>query len=830
MAKLTLLLGLFQANFIYGLPTHDMKPQSAILDARSVPISISLAVTTSYSSAIVSSVQSASLTIKPSVTGSVNTALPSGHDTGLPFNTTDISTPVGSLAPATTTLNPGRIHATAATSANVFVAIAIDAPPAQIQSRSDHPVAQLGITNQTNPVETNKFYANLFLGGQSNAAWTHPYSVSWSKGTGNALSWGLAVSHIERSQLAWASGDPPEYFANPIGLQSIIFSAAELGSSTTLTTDTLEAFSANVNLVPSRGADPLISFPLVQGMGFVTGLYNGATPYVESGIFFRTLTYVGQVNYVTYKYRIVLEDSTNWLLYATPTGSLGAPPFTLQNSTLIKGPANFYGTIQVAKNPANTSGEASYDASAGSYAITATISGSIDNGSGSYTLAWTKGGIQNQTLIMFGLPHHVESFDSTTSGGLTDIELETTTKGMAKAVGRDQFTMVESNLPSDIGFAPWVPGTNGAPGSQGNTLPSAAISAINSAGAVELNEDMNAQTNLNSMYYSGKALAKFAGIIYTVNDLGSNSALAAAGLTKLKDSFNVFVNNTQPYPLVYDTVWKGAVSSGTYIAGDSGIDFGNTYYNDHHFHYGYFVWAAAVIGYLDPAWLTEGTNKAWVNMLVRDYANPSTKDPYFPFSRSFDWYHGHSWAKGLFESSDGKDEESSSEDAFSSYAIKMWGKVTGDPNMEARGNLQLAVHARSLQNYFLLESTNTVQPAKFIPNKVTGILFENKVDHTTYFGTNIEYIQGIHMIPLNPSSAYTRTSSFVKEEWNTHFANGVADSVQGGWKGILYANLAIIDPVTSYNFFANENFKSSFLDGGASRTWYLAYAAGLGGV
>ena len=69
MAKLVLLLGLFQANLIYGLPTRDMKPQSAILDPRSVPISTSLAVTTSYSSAIVSSVQSASLTIEPSVTG-----------------------------------------------------------------------------------------------------------------------------------------------------------------------------------------------------------------------------------------------------------------------------------------------------------------------------------------------------------------------------------------------------------------------------------------------------------------------------------------------------------------------------------------------------------------------------------------------------------------------------------------------------------------------------------------------------------------------------------------------------------------------------------------
>lgn len=52
----------------------------------------------------------------------------------------------------------------------------------------------------------------------------------------------------------------------------------------------------------------------------------------------------------------------------------------------------------------------------------------------------------------------------------------------------------------------------------------------------------------------------------------------------------------------------------------------------------------------------------------------------------------------------------------------MWGKVTGSPNMEARGNLQLAVHARSLQSYFLLDTANTVQPSNFIENKVTGIV------------------------------------------------------------------------------------------------------------
>ena len=85
---------------------------------------------------------------------------------------------------------------------------------------------------------------------------------------------------------------------------------------------------------------------------------------------------------------------------------------------------------------------------------------------------------------------------------------------------------------------------------------------------------------------------------------------------------------------------------------------------------------------MDPSWLS--ANKAYVNTLVRDYANPSAQDKYFPVSRSFDWYHGHSWAHGLFETYDGKDQESSSEDTMAAYAVKMWGMVSGDANMAAR--------------------------------------------------------------------------------------------------------------------------------------------------
>lgn len=49
---------------------------------------------------------------------------------------------------------------------------------------------------------------------------------------------------------------------------------------------------------------------------------------------------------------------------------------------------------------------------------------------------------------------------------------------------------------------------------------------------------------------------------------------ARLGLSQLKVAFAKFSANQQQYPLVYDTAWRGLVSSGAYITGDAGQDFG----------------------------------------------------------------------------------------------------------------------------------------------------------------------------------------------------------------------------------------------------------------
>lgn len=493
------------------------------------------------------------------------------------INTESTSIPQPTMTTAASTLSVS----------NIFVAIESDAPPSQVSQRSDHPVPRLDIASQSKKLGTNKFYANFFLGTQSSPSFTHPYSVAWSKGSGGTSSWGLSVSHIERSQLAYGPGTPVAYYINPIGIQSLILSANELSTTTNLTTDSLDAFSVNVNLLPSAGAAPIITFPLVQGMAYVTAVYTTATPKIESSISFLSVTYTGPIaSGSTYKYRASLADGTTWLIYVTPAqAGYAVDNFTLVNPRLLQGAAGFNGFIQVTKVPASSSdAEFLYDASAGTYPVSATISGSVSGTSGTYSLSWTKQGITNRTLLMFALPHHLEIL-SKSSVSVTDLQLVTTTKGNATAIVGNSWTLVEPSLPIDMGFAPWSPTLRSV-----GSVSAAAAKLISQAGVTELSEDIHAQTYLNSMYYSGKALAKFAAIVYSLHDVVGNTTLAATGLQKVKTEFAAFVNNTQIYPLVYESAWGGVVSSATYETGDSGADFGNSYYNDHHFHYGEFTW------------------------------------------------------------------------------------------------------------------------------------------------------------------------------------------------------------------------------------------------
>lgn len=402
----------------------------------------------------------------------------------------------------------------------------------------------------------------------------------------------MAVSHIEASQRGHGppntaiAGHPIQFFINPIGIQSIILSAVELGPSTVLTSDTLQAFSANANLLPGSNSPKRITVPLVQGMGFVTGVYSHLQPSIESGVGFRKVIPARSTRSGMFKYCITLEDSSSWLLYARSDDE-GDPKFMLRSNARLQGLCGWSGIIQVAKNPSGDVGEAVYDSSAGVYATGVTITGSISGYAGTYQLHWTKAGLSygvlSPRLVMFALPHHIQSFhvDKLNPSSITSLQLVTTTKGIATAVIADEWEFFESDLPMDIGFAP-----NITPDASRISLSAAAQIFIGKVASSEVKENILAQSNLDSMYYSGKALSKFATLVYAIHEVLGLSDLALEGLSQLKIAFARFATNRQMYPLVYDTTWAGIVSSCTYVTGNPGLDFGNTFYNDHHFHYG----------------------------------------------------------------------------------------------------------------------------------------------------------------------------------------------------------------------------------------------------
>gem|GEM_PF-2112647 len=125
---------------------------------------------------------------------------------------------------------------------------------------------------------------------------------------------------------------------------------------------------------------------------------------------------------------------------------------------------------------------------------------------------------------------------------------------------------------------------------------------------------------------------------------------------------------------------KGMVENG-----DIFFQYGNAFYNDHHFQYGYWLGAAAAVIEWDNQYSTETTPettpwiaqrftsagdqklyqmKDFIDLLWRDTVNPDPDDPQFPYHRHGNPWEGHSTANGLPPSfiNGGRNQESLAED------------------------------------------------------------------------------------------------------------------------------------------------------------------------
>ena len=333
---------------------------------------------------------------------------------------------------------------------------------------------------------------------------------------------------------------------------------------------------------------------------------------------------------------------------------------------------------------------------------------------------------------------------------------------------------------------------------------------IKAADIARIKQSLNADTTLltdnflgtcnSDSYICGKYLHNVARLALIAENLGEFT-LRNKLTDYLKKSLALWLDGVKPDgtrvapgtdkandTLIYDTTNGGIITS--LGLQDPLKDYSNRAYVDHMFHYGYYIYAASVVATLDPE---RGTERSWltlneekVNLLVRDIANPSLDDPYFPIVRTFDWFRMQNIAD-TGPDANGGNTESSSESVNSNYALATWGAVTKNDQFQAVAAIMTAAEIRTSKAFYQITPDTAYLKAldfpevdvtvklpkgpevrKIMPSNepVMNILRSNIVETNTFFGPLLTNRIGINLLPISPISEYV-----ISKDWaNVHYA------------------------------------------------------------
>ena len=297
-------------------------------------------------------------------------------------------------------------------------------------------------------------------------------------------------------------------------------------------------------------------------------------------------------------------------------------------------------------------------------------------------------------------------------------------------------------------------------------------------------------------YWNGKELGKISEVIQIADQLGKNKirdALVQLLQTRLESWFDG--SDTERF-FYYNPTWHTLIGyPDSYGSAES--------LNDHHFHYSYFIKAAATIAQFDPDWVRPENYGGMVDLLIRDCANYDRTDKCFPWMRNFDPVAGHSWASGNAGFASGNNQESSSESMNFATSLILYGEATGDRKVRDLGIYWHATEAEAIRSYWF-DNDGEVFPKGF-GSPCVGMVWGDGATYGTWWTANPEEIHGINFLPLTGGSLYlARDPAFVRRNFDSLVAankrfhgagfDGDAERLTV-WQDILYEYLALIDPV-----------------------------------
>ena len=182
--------------------------------------------------------------------------------------------------------------------------------------------------------------------------------------------------------------------------------------------------------------------------------------------------------------------------------------------------------------------------------------------------------------------------------------------------------------------------------------------------------------------------------------------------------------------------------------------------NDHHFHWGYFIHAAAFMEQFEPGWSEDWGEM--INILIRDAASFDRNDEDFPFLRNFSPYAGHSWANGFATFPNGNDQESTSESMQFASSLIHWGTITENDEIRDLGIYIYTTEQTAVEEYwFDINNENfAASTAPFSQEySLVSRVWGNSFDNGTFWTSDIAASYGIELYPIHGGSLYLRSSS-----------------------------------------------------------------------
>ena len=179
-------------------------------------------------------------------------------------------------------------------------------------------------------------------------------------------------------------------------------------------------------------------------------------------------------------------------------------------------------------------------------------------------------------------------------------------------------------------------------------------------------------------------------------------------------------------------------------------EFGHEKGNDHHFHYGYYLRAAAVAVKYNPQLLD--SYLPYITEMINDIASVDSKK--YPRLRSFDVFSGHSWADANANFNDGNNQESTSEALQAWYSITLWGELANKQDWQILGASLFSIELQATKAYWF--GIGNDFPSGY-QHKLASIVWGGKRDFATWFSGHPMHILGIQLLPITPVSAYLRS-------------------------------------------------------------------------